>query len=319
MIIVEGLTKNGVFERIARYLMRHINRVGGMAVVLVLLCFFGGMLITNDVALITFVPLTLMIFSGIKDEKSRILTIVLETAAANLGSMLTPVGNPQNLYIYDHYKLTAMDFVRTMLPSGILSLVVFILLTLLLPKTACGTHKSEKSAIKPAPTIGFAVLFAACLLTVFRVLPDWVILISAIAAALVFDWSLLKKADYPLLATFVCFFVFVGNIARIEAVNSFFSSMISGREMIVSILLSQVISNVPAALMLSGFTDDGTELLLGVDLGGLGTIIASLASLISFQFYRKAEGAKSGRYLLVFTGISIILLIPLLIINLLIF
>ena len=319
MIAVAGFRSVGIFDRATDLMLRKAGTIRRLGLIFILLCFFSSMLVTNDVALITFVPLTLMIFSGIKDEKSRILTIVLETAAANLGSMLTPVGNPQNLYIYDHYKLTAIDFVRTMLPSGILSLVVLILLTLLLPKTECGTHKSEKSAIKPAPTIGFAVLFAACLLTVFRVLPDWVILIAAIAAALVFDWSLLKKADYSLLATFVCFFVFVGNIARIEAVNSFFSSMISGREMIVSILLSQVISNVPAALMLSGFTDDGTELLLGVDLGGLGTIIASLASLISFQFYRKAEGAKSGRYLLVFTGISIILLIPLLIINLLIF
>ena len=296
MIAVAGFRSVGIFDRATDLMLRKAGTIRRLGLIFILLCFFSSMLVTNDVALITFVPLTLMIFSGIKDEKSRILTIVLETAAANLGSMLTPVGNPQNLYIYDHYKLTAMDFVRTMLPSGILSLVVLILLTLLLPKTACGTHKSEKSAIKPAPTIGFAVLFAACLLTVFRVLPDWVILISAIAAALIFDWSLLKKADYSLLATFVCFFVFVGNIARIEAVNSFFSSMISGREMIVSILLSQVISNVPAALMLSGFTDDGKELLLGVDLGGLGTIIASLASLISFQFYRKAEGAKSGRF-----------------------
>ena len=150
-------------------------------------------------------------------------------------------------------------------------------------------------------------------------LPEWVILAAAVIIALVFDWNLLLKADYPLLATFVCFFVFVGNVARVGAVNDFFSEMISGRELIVSILLSQVISNVPAALMLSGFTDNGTELLLGVDLGGLGTIIASLASLISFQFYRKSEGAKAGKYLLVFTGISIVLLIPLLIMNLLIF
>ena len=319
MIAVAGFRSVGVFDRATDLMLRKAGTIRRLGLIFILLCFFSSMLVTNDVALITFVPLTLMIFSGIKDERSRILTIVIETAASNLGSMLTPVGNPQNLYIYDHYRLTMMDFVRTMLPSGALSLAALILLTLLLPKTECGTHKSDKSEIKKAPTIAYALLFAACLLVVFRVLPEWVILAAEVIIALVFDWNLLLKADYPLLATFVCFFVFVGNIARVGAVNDFFSEMISGRELIVSILLSQVISNVPAALMLSGFTDNGTELLLGVDLGGLGTIIASLASLISFQFYRKSEGAKAGKYLLVFTGISIVLLIPLLIMNLLIF
>lgn len=318
MIAVAGFRSVGIFDRATDIMLKKAGTSRRIALILVLLCFFSSMLVTNDVALITFVPLNLMIFANAKDEKLRIRTIVLETAAANLGSMLTPVGNPQNLYIYDVYKLTAMDFVRTMLPSGIVSIAVLVLLTLIIPAERCEAPAEKKAEFRLAPTIGYAALFAVCLLTVFRVLPDWVCLIAAVAAALIFDRKLLLKADYPLLATFVCFFVFVGNIARIGAVNDFFRGVLEGNELVISLLLSQVISNVPAAVMLSGFTDKGTQLLLGVDLGGLGTIIASLASLISFQFYRKTSTAQTGLYLLTFTGISMVLLAPLLILNLLI-
>ena len=318
MIAVAGFRSVGIFDRATDIMLKKAGSSRRIALILVLLCFFSSMLVTNDVALITFVPLNLMIFANAKDEKLRIRTIVLETAAANLGSMLTPVGNPQNLYIYDEFKLTAMDFVRTMLPSGIVSLVALVLLTFIIPADRCEAPSEKKAEFRLVPMLGYTSLFAVCLLTVFRVVPDLVCLIAAIAVALIFDRKLLLKADYPLLATFLCFFVFVGNIARIDAVNDFFRSVLAGNELVISLLLSQVISNVPAAVMLSGFTDKGTELLLGVDLGGLGTIIASLASLISFQFYRKTPTAKTGLYLLTFTGISLILLAPLLILNLLI-
>lgn len=268
------------------------------------------MLVTNDVALITFVPLTLLVYSRINDEKSRILTIVLETAAANLGSMATPFGNPQNLFIYGKYSLTVSDFFRTMLPACALSLICLLGLCLLLPKTPCRAEGTSPVEVSKHKLPVYAVLFILCLMTVFRVIPDWVCLIATVAAVLVINRSVLLKVDYALLATFVCFFVFVGNIARIDAVRSFFSDILSERELIVSALLSQVISNVPAAVMLSGFTDNGCELMLGVDLGGLGTIIASLASLISFQYYRKSENSQSGRYMLVFTAVNFGLLIP---------
>lgn len=307
---VAGLRSIGVFENATVFLLRRSGTIRTLGVIFTLICFFTSMLVTNDVALITFVPLTLLVYSRINDEKSRILTIVLETAAANLGSMATPFGNPQNLFIYGKYSLTVGDFFKTMLPACTLSLVCLLALCLLLPKTPCraeGTSPVEVSKLKLS---FYAVLFALCLLTVFRVIPDWLCLIVTAATVLVINRSVLLKVDYALLATFVCFFVFVGNIARIDAVRSFFSDILSERELIVSALLSQVISNVPAAVMLSGFTDNGCELMLGVDLGGLGTIIASLASLISFQYYRKSENSQSGRYMLVFTAVNFGLLIP---------
>ncbi len=315
MAAVAGFRNVGIFEKATSFMLKKAGTVRRLALVFIILCYFSSMLVTNDVALLTFVPLTLLVFSGMNDEKSLIFTIVLETIAANMGSMLTPIGNPQNLFVYDEFHLTAGQFITTMLPAGLISGAMLVLLTLFLPKTACVSENSENTKIKPVPTAGFAVLFAVCLLTVFRVIPDWACLIAAVAISLIFDRKVLAKVDYALLATFVCFFVFVGNIARIEPVREFFSEILVGRELIVTCLLSQVISNVPATVMLAGFTDNGTQLILGADIGGLGTIIASLASLISFQIYRKSENAKSGRYLLTFTGVSVCMLIPLLLVH----
>ncbi|MCH5201247.1 MAG: citrate transporter [Oscillospiraceae bacterium] len=308
MVAVAGLRGAGIFDLVTEKMMKRAGNVRLLGLVLVLICFFSSMLVTNDVALITFVPLTILIFRDIRDEKSRILVIVLETAAANLGSMLTPVGNPQNLFLYDEFGLTMGTFLQVMLPVGVVSLVCLAGLVFLLPKRECAAPAASETVIPKVRMTAFLLLFLLCLLSVFRVVPDYVCLIGAVLAAAVFDRSLFVKVDYALLATFVCFFVFVGNIARIEAVRGFFSEILGGRELFVSVALSQVISNVPAAVMLSGFTENGTELLLGVNLGGLGTIIASLASLISFQFYRKSEGARSGRYLLTFTLVSVVML-----------
>ena len=304
MFAVAGLRSTGIFEKLTDIILKKAGNIRKLCLMFIIICFFSSMLVTNDVALITFAPLTILTFEHIKDEKSRIVTIVLETAAANLGSMLTPVGNPQNLYLYDTYRLTAYEFVRTMLPAGVLGIILLILFTFILPKTSCRTHEGSISEINIKNTAVYAVLFAVCLMTVFRFIPDYICLIAAVMVGLVCDRKLLVKVDYALLFTFVCFFVFVGNIARIEAVSTFFSGVLSGREVLVSALLSQIISNVPAAVMLSGFTDEGTRLLLGVNIGGLGTIIASLASLISYQFYRKSENAQSGRYMLMFSAIN---------------
>ena len=304
MAAVAGLRSIGIFDSVTRVLLKKTGTVRRLGAVLTLICYFSAMLVTNDVALITFVPLTLLIYGNIKDSRSLIITVVLETAAANLGSMMTPVGNPQNLYLYDEFGLTAMTFLRTMLPVGVVGLAAVMGLSLLLPKDKCEAPETNDITIPKLKAAVYTGLFALCIAAVFRIVPDWVCLIAAVAAAAVCDIKLLAKVDYMLLATFVCFFVFVGNIARIDAVSDFFRNILEGRELIVGALLSQVISNVPAAVMLAGFTKNGTQLLLGVDIGGLGTLIASMASLISFQLYRKSEMAESGRFMKVFSVVN---------------
>ncbi|WP_303823354.1 SLC13 family permease [Ruminococcus flavefaciens] len=318
MAAVAGLRSIGIFDTVTRIILQKTGTVRKLGIVMILICFFSAMLVTNDVALITFVPLTLLIYGSIKDDKSLILTIVLESAAANLGSMMTPVGNPQNLFLYDKYGLTAMTFVKTMLPVGALGLTAVLLMTLFLPKDKCEAPKRSDSKMPVFKAAVYTAVFLLCIAAVFRLVPDWVCLIAAVAAALICDVKLLLKVDYILLATFVCFFVFVGNIARIEAVSDFFSHILTDRELIVGAVLSQFISNVPAAVMLAEFTDNGTQLLLGVDIGGFGTIIASMASLIAFQIYRGSENARTGRYMGVFTLVNFGLLVLLLMVQLII-
>lgn len=305
MLTVAGLRSIGVFEQVTQNLLKRAGTVRRVGIFLIQLCFFSAMLVTNDVALLTFVPLTLLLFEEIDDEKSRIWVIVLETAAANLGSMMTPVGNPQNLYLYAAYQLHTTDFFRTMLPTGAVSYALLWELSAFLPKTPCTSkpHAAPKQFPRK-PAAGYLLLFVLCLLTVFRVLPDWVCLIAAIAVGLLCNRKLFAQVDYCLLGTFVCFFVFVGNIARIEPVREFFADIMLGRELWISAALSQCISNVPAAVMLSGFTRNAKALLLGVNLGGLGTPIASLASLISYQFYSKAKRPKPLKYLAVFSAVN---------------
>lgn len=304
MTAVAGLRSAGLFERLTEALMKRAGNERTLARIFTVSCFFFSMLVTNDVALITFVPITLMSFMGHDEEKTVILTVVLETVAANLGSMMTPIGNPQNLYIFDRYGLTPMQFVTTMLPTGALSFVIIMLLTLLIPKRACTPDSKRPMPIPVKQTVIYSLLFALCVVTVFKVLPFWVCAVAAAVTALLTDKRLLLKVDYSLLMTFICFFVFVGNISRIGAVSGFLAGILKGNEILVGALLSQGISNVPAAVMLSGFTDNGTALLLGVNIGGLGTPIASMASLISLQLYRRTGNANTQKYMAVFSLIN---------------
>ena len=219
MLTVAGLRSIGVFEQVTQNLLKRAGTVRRVGLFLVQLCFFSAMLVTKDVALLTFVPLTLLLFRDIGDEKSRIQVVVLETAAANLGSMMTPVGNPQNLYLYAAYQLHTGDFFRTMLPAGVLSWLVLLGLSFLLPKTPCAGKPGETTlpVIPKKPAAVYLLLFLVCLLTVFRVIPDWLCLVLTAVLVFLCDKKLFAQADYCLLGTFVCFFVFVGNIARVDA------------------------------------------------------------------------------------------------------
>lgn len=314
MVTVAGFRKIGVFERITAALLKKAGNTRRLGLIFTLCCFFFSMAVTNDVALITFVPLTLAAFSGMEDEKSKILTVVIETAAANLGSMATPIGNPQNLYIYTFYEMSLGNFFLTTLPFVLLSLIICCLLVLLIPKNgfkAEGLEKEKKDISKPKTAV-YLLMLVLCLLTVFRVVPLLPCFGAVTIAAVISDRSLFKKVDYALLGTFACFFVFLGNIARVEAISNFVSGILPGRELYVCAVLSQAVSNMPAAVMLSAFTDNAKGLLLGSDIGGMGTIIASMASLISFQFYRKSEGADSKKYMGIFSAIGFAMLILLL-------
>jgi len=316
MIIVQGLTVNGVFERIAKYLMRHINRVGGMAVVLVLLCFFGGMLITNDVALITFVPFSILILEKSNRENLALPVIVLQTLAANLGSMLTPIGNPQNLYLYGIMKISPLDFLRIMLPYTLLSLVLLMISVTCLPGKGehIALHRTESEKIhhgRRIEIISYSLMFVFALCAVGRLIPYYLVAAIILIATVALNPRLIKQVDYSLLVTFVFLFIFTGNMARVEIIKETLQNLIDGREFAVSIVTSQFISNVPATLLLTSFTGDLKEVLLGVNIGGLGTLIASMASLISYKEFSRKYEDKKIRYIGLFTVLNVSFLLVL--------
>ena len=295
MAVMEGFKQTGMFRRLAGKLLSLVENSRQLYLVLVFLCFFTAMWITNDVALLTFVPFTILVLKLADLQREMIPVIVLQTIAANLGSMLTPIGNPQNLYLYSISGMNLGEFLRIMGPlTG--TAFVLLLLVCFLRKNEALSPESLKQAMSVevsshrVENFVLTGLFVCSLLAVARILPWQILLIITIVTCVGIyvlgkEELLLKRVDYALLLTFVAFFIFIGNMERIQMVQEILSQILQGRELLLSFLCSQVISNVPAAILLSGFTTDYTELLRGVNIGGLGTLIASLASLISYKMY----------------------------------
>ena len=313
MVIIQGFKENSVFEKIAAALLKKVNKSWQLAAVLIFLCFFSSMLITNDVALITFVPFAIMLLSSCKKDQLLIPVIVLQTIAANLGSMLTPIGNPQNLYIYGSTGMNILQFFGTMLPYSALSAVLLLITLFLLPDKNSTINASKDSLLTSRfgsriQIIIYLCLFVVALLSVVRLIPWYILLLIVFVVVGGMDYKILFRADYILLLTFIGFFIFTGNIGKIDEIKNFLSAVVKGREFYISIIASQALSNVPATLMLFGFTDNYKELLAGVNVGGLGTLIASMASLISFKAFSKEFREKSGKYLLAFTFANIVFL-----------
>jgi len=305
MVAVAGLKKTGAFDFLMDHLLKAVRSTRTLSAALIGVCFFTSMLVTNDVALITFVPLAILMLA--QRQRLMAFVIVLQTVAANLGSMLTPLGNPQNLYLYGRFNLSAGQFMSIMaMPTAVSLLLLCLALLWIRPETISPPAEKKTGCAKKA--LPWAVLFCVCLLAVLRVLPYGLVLAIAVLTAALLDRSVLRGVDYSLLLTFVFFFLLIGNIKSIPAVSQGLSAMLAGRELTAGILMSQVISNVPAAMLLARFTEDYEPLLLGVNIGGLGTLIASMASVISYKLYAAQENARPGRYLALFTGINLLFL-----------
>lgn len=307
MAVVAGFKSVGAFQWLTCQLLRRIRSGRVLGVTLVLLPFFCSMLVTNDVALLVFIPFTLGLLGQLGCSRAIIPIAVLQTVAANLGSMATPVGNPQNLYLYAAYNLSAGDFFSVTLPLTLISLVGLTAASFPVLPGKLPQQKLEDAAISSIRSLLiYAVLFVLCLLTVFRVIPYPVTTVLIVAVLAVVNRKLLKEIDFMLLITFVCFFVVSENLGRVEVICTFLQNLLGRSTLLTSVGASQVISNVPAAVLLSGFTDQWRELLAGVNIGGLGTPIASLASLITLKLYLRWPGAQTMKFLGVFTVANII-------------
>lgn len=319
MAVMAGLQNLGLFHRLGEWMLMKTSTTRQLEFVLVFLPFFSSMLVTNDVALITFVPFALEVLRIAGQEEQVIPVVAMQTIAANLGSMTTPIGNPQNLYLYSHYGLSLGVFFQTMLPLTLASALLisaFLLSRKSKPLFLPNLTSSMPYADSKKRLIGiYAVLFVICLGAVAKWISVWMVFAIVLACVAWCDPRTLKRVDYALLLTFTGFFIFVGNLGRLEFFRSLFQSLLTGHEVLCSALVSQLISNVPAALLLSGFTQDGTALLVGVNLGGLGTLIASMASLISFKYISRDYPQHKGRYLVWFSVSNLILLVILYVIS----
>lgn len=310
MLVVGGLQSIGTFRYLGLRLLAKTKNARALSLLLVMLCFFSAMLITNDVALLTFVPFAIMILKLADQTRLMIPVIVLQTIAANLGSMLTPIGNPQNLYLYSTFSIPMGTFLLDMLPLTLVSLVLLVICAFLLPNAPITVAlKEDVKAPSRSKLLLYLGLFLVAITCVLHIITWPVMLVILLTAVFLIDRKLFKTVDYFLLLTFVCFFLFIGNMERIPAISSLLRSFIEGRELLLGVLFSQGISNVPAAILLSGFTQNVRPLLYGVNVGGLGTLIASLASVISYRAYGNSENAQRGTYMKSFTIYNVVFLV----------
>ncbi len=314
MLVVNALVRIGTFDYVTGRLLTKIHSEKNMSLFFVTLAYFMSMLLTNDVTLVTLVPLAIMVLSAFHDRKRLMYTLIIMTAAANLGSMLTPIGNPQNLYLFTEYRFRLGDFLIMMLPYSTASLILVLLCVVILNRTDKTVDKAVVN-VPPTPHPGmlilYSLLFIICILTVSNLLDFRIMLAIVIAVLLIADRKAFAGVDYSLLLTFIFFFVLIGNLGRVEAIHDVLSNIVDKNVVLTAVLSSQIISNVPAAMLLSAFTTNGRALTIGVNLGGLGTLIASMASLITYKFYaklEKEEDKKGGSYLAAFTVINVVLL-----------
>lgn len=324
MTVMAGLQRCGLFDWLGEALLKKTSKVWQLCMVLILLCFFLSMIITNDVALITFVPFAIVTLEKCRQERLLIPVIVLQTVAANLGSMLTPIGNPQNLYLYNLSGMDLLEFILCMLPSTMVSFVLILVSILFikgkgeeisLNKIIYDQTPKQRGVVDKKQTSAYLILFGLSLLVVAKMIAVELVLVIVLLVVICLDKSVLKKVDYCLLLTFISFFIFTGNLGNIPVIRDTLQELVNGRELLVGIVASQGISNVPAALLLSGFTSDYRALLMGVNVGGLGTLIASMASLISYKILANKYNEKKGSYFKWFTIVNIIFLIVLFVFN----
>lgn len=298
--VVCALKNINFFYILARKIVEFFKTTRMAILILVYITFIGSMLIANDMALLTFLPLGYFVLTSTKKEKYMAFTFIMQNIAANLGGMLTPFGNPQNLYLYSFFEISNNQFIKIMFPPFIISIIIITICCLCI-KSEPLKIENEKVHLAPWRTITYLILFALSIAIVFRQIPYWIGLIIIPLSLLILDKKALKMVDYPLLFTFLFFFIFAGNMARIEIIKELFSNLLEINTLIFSVLSCQFISNVPSAILLSQFTTNYQDLLVGVNIGGAGTLIASLASLITFKEYIKHNPGKIKEYIKLFS------------------
>ena len=313
LAVLNGFRQIGAFRALATLLVRRFATLRSVVFVLVMVTFFGSMFLTNDMALLTFLPLSAMVLSSCGQRHSILFVFVMQTLAANLGGMILPFGNPQNLFLFSYYELGLGQFVSVLAVPFLASLLMISVCCLVAVRPqALELESLEAPCFDKKGFAALLVLFALVIAMVFNLVANLPAALAVVACMLALGrGDALKHVDYALLATFACFFVFSGNLARVPAVQGLLGALLAQGAFLPSLLACQLISNVPAAILLAPFTQDWAGLLLGVDVGGLGTIVASLASLITLTEFNRCMPRSTGRFMFVFAAFNVVFLVVL--------
>lgn len=317
LAVVAGLKNTNVFELISKKLIGLFRTRRAVIFALVFGTFFFDMIVANDMSLITFLPLTYIVLHSTNNDKYLSITFILQTIAANMGGMITPHGNPQNLYLYEFYHIETLEFIGVLLIQSLVVAVMLIIACMFIKNDKLVLKSDENLDIKKKELIIYAILFVVVILTIFRVIPHLITLAIVVLAVLIFDVKRFKHVDYALLATFCVFFIFSGNMARIDGIKNFIASIVEDNTLLAGIVSCQFISNVPTAIFLSNFTENYRHLLVAVNVGSLGIIISSLASLITLKEFLKHQPKNFKKYMLTFTLVNTTFLAVLLVVTLL--
>ena len=309
LAVICALRNIKFFTILARKLVMMTGNLRSLFILLIVITFIGSMIIANDMALITFLPLGYFALSVTKQEKYMAYLFVLQNISANLGGMLTPFGNPQNLYLYSYFNIPTVEFTQIMLPPFLVAVTLLIVACMPIKPIKFSLNDNFGEKLNKKKALLYGIMFLFSILIVFRVIPFIAGLIIIPVILFFVDRDSLKMVDYGLLGTFFFFFIFAGNLARLDAVNELISSLLEKDTLLVSILSCQFISNVPSAILLSRFTNDYPALLLGVNIGGTGTLIASLASLITFSEFRILHPEQTKKYFVIFTTANVVFLV----------
>ena len=275
MVIVEILKNLSVFEIMVRKLLTKVKNTRGLVVLLIFTCFFSSIFITNDVSLIIFVPFSILALRKVNRSDLIIFTVSMQTIAANVGCMVLPIGAPHNIVMYTVSKIPFESFFLLLLPYVVVSVIFLAVLSLLIPNERI--NLPEMSKIRFDSNNFFKRVFSG--------------------------------VDYCLLLTFIALFILIGNLEHISFFNALFTKWIAGNEVLWGVFASQIISNVPAAILLSGFSSNYEAIIVGINIGGFGTLIASMANLISYKILVRECGEFKIRYLIEFTILNVVLLV----------
>lgn len=307
MLTTEGLREMHFFRHIATWILEHVRTERGVGMTLILLCFFGSMIMTNDVALLTFVPFGLFLLEVSGLERRGVFLMIFMTIAANLGSVLTPIGNPQNLYLFERSGLTVPQFLRLTSPYVIFSGILLVRIAGITLKSQPAEIRMKDEPVRGNPIV-YLILFFLCLSSVAGLLAESLLLVLVSFTVLLLRRSLFRRPDYVLLLTFTAFFIFIGNLNQLSTLRKVIETSINGYEVPVAAGVSQIISNVPTAILLSSYTDRIPELIVGTNLGGPGTLIASMASLITYKAWKRKHPGTGRKYLLQFSIRNVVFL-----------